>query len=457
MRFATALYLTIKRGKRVHRAELAELMWPSAPEVRRRHSLRHLIYKLRRFGAPIAERDQYVEFPSAAVGLDFEALLASEPGSTTNVRTFLPGYCPRFSPAYSEWVDRTRNEVHARLRPFLLAGLATLRSHARWSEVDSAARQCLQVDPLNEEATLALAEATALGGNKAAAIRILDRFLQDLDAGPQEIRVPANVLRRRITERLPEPYASSAEACFVGRDQTLAVLSNQLRQAKLGRGCALYLWGGAGVGKTRVVLELTKLAALNGVTTRRVVCQPADERAPLSISCEIARRLLELPGALGCAPQSRQCLLRLTEQDDCPGSRSPQVTRDSDNSVSFQTRVRHSIMDLVDAVCDEKPLLLVVEDTLSLDPASADVIREILTRISRTRLCLVLTARALPPDGSSLAVSCDGFRIHQLPPLSSEEAGRLFVTLCSGSSRAPDLASIQRCVSVAEGSPVSHT
>ncbi len=455
MRFATALYLTIERGKRVHRAELAELMWPSAPDVKRRHSLRHLIYKLRMFGAPIVERDQYLQFSAADVQLDYEDLLGSDPSSVANVRTFLPGYSPCFSPAYSEWVDRTRDEVHARLRPFLLVGLATLRSHAKWTEMDCAARQYLQIDPLNEEATLALAEATALSGNKAAAIRILDRFLQDLEAGPHEIRVPANVLRRRISERLPEPYSSSAESCFVGREQTLALLSKQLHQAKSGRGCGLYVWGGAGMGKTRLALELTKLAALDGVTAHRIVCQPADERAPLSISSEIARRLLELPGALGCAPQSRECLLRLTGQGDARGSGSPQGATNIDDSTLVQARVRHALMDLVDAVCDEKPLLLVIEDVLSLDPASADVIRAILTRISRTRLCLVITARALPPGGSSLAVSWDGLRIHQLLPLAAEEAARLFVAFCSGSSRVPDPASIQRCVSVAEGNPLA--
>ena len=85
MRFATTLYLTIERGKRVHRGALAELLWPSAENAKRRHSLRHLIYKLRMLGAPIVERDQYLEFPSATVELDCSI---SCPGSPARLPMF---------------------------------------------------------------------------------------------------------------------------------------------------------------------------------------------------------------------------------------------------------------------------------------------------------------------------------------------------------------------------------
>ena len=303
------------------------------------------------------------------VDLDFEELLSSNPNPAANIQTFLPGYVPSFSAAYCEWVDRARDEVHARLRPFLLTRLANLRARGKWTDMDTAARQCLQVDPLNEEATLALAEATALGGNKAVAVQILDRFLRDLESGPREIRVPANLLRKRITERLPEPYAGSADACFVGREELVTQLTSQLRESRLGRGGGWYLWGSAGIGKTRVALELIKLAALDGINSLRIVCQPADATTPLSISCGIANKLLELPGALGCAPSSRECLLSLTQEAFSLDTRVIQAERHDAHDRLFHARFRRAVIDLVGAVCDEKPLLLIVEDAQSLDQA----------------------------------------------------------------------------------------
>ena len=375
MRFATLLFLTVERGKRVLRGDLVELLWPSASDARRRHSLRHLIYTLRLLGAPLTEGTQHIELPASSVDLDFEELLSGDPNSVANIQTFLPGYVPSFSTAYCEWVDRTRDEVHARLRPFLLTRLANLRARGKWTDMDRAARQCLQVDPLNEEATLALAEATALGGNKAVAVQILDRFLRDLESGPREIRVPANLLRKRITERLPEPYAGSANACFVGREELVTQLTTQLRESRLGRGGGWYVWGSAGIGKTRVALELIKLAALDGTNAIRIVCQPADAKTPLSVSWGIAHKLLELPGALGCAPSSRECLLSLTQGGLSLDTRPSQTGSDEAHDRLFHSRFRRAVIDLVGAVCDEKPLLLVVEDAQSLDQASGDVIR----------------------------------------------------------------------------------
>ena len=71
------------------------------------------------------------------------------------------------------------------------------------------------------------------------------------------------------------------------------------------------------------------------------------------------------------------------------------------------------MIDLVDAVCDEKPLLLIIEDIQSLDPVSSDVVSEIITRSSQNSLCLLVTSRELPLSGSSLAGPIDCLRIHR--------------------------------------------
>ena len=153
-------------------------------------------------------------------------------------------------------------------------------------------------DPLNEEATLALAEATALNGSKASAVAILDHFIAELNAGPRDIRIPASVLRRRIAERLAAPYSASAEACFVGRDDIVALLTTQLRGLRRAHGSSCLLWGAAGIGKSRVALAATRVATLEGVRVSRTVCQASDTSRPLSVFADLVPSLLDLPGSL---------------------------------------------------------------------------------------------------------------------------------------------------------------
>src|SRR6478672_2196828 len=56
----------------------------------------------------------------------------------------------------------------------------------RYCSTDFAAL-CLTMDPLNEEATLTVAEAAALGGSKTRALSILNHYLEDIGENASEI------------------------------------------------------------------------------------------------------------------------------------------------------------------------------------------------------------------------------------------------------------------------------
>src|SRR5204863_5150666 len=109
---------------------------------------------------------------------------------------------------------------------------------------------------VNEHATLALAETLRIGGSRAAALRVLDSYLDDVGDGPPELRTPAVILRKRISERLREAaHSTQAEARFVGRAEHLRYIDSLLASARDGRGGALMLTGPAGIGKTRLLSE----------------------------------------------------------------------------------------------------------------------------------------------------------------------------------------------------------
>src|SRR5687768_11427273 len=169
--FATALVLVMERGHRVPRDRVIALLWPDAEEANGRHCLRQALYQLRRAGASIRVQGGTLELPASDVVTDYEALTAdgAKPDAIDVGRLgggFLATYRPRLSPALAEWVDAQRAVVHASARRVLLRAIADHRGRSDWGRVESLARACLVVDPLNEEATLALAEAVALAGAK---------------------------------------------------------------------------------------------------------------------------------------------------------------------------------------------------------------------------------------------------------------------------------------------------
>ena len=306
--FATLVYLVMERGRQIGRDALARLLWPGVPCDRARHRLRQTMYTLRQTGVPIDASTSHVELPVDAVAPTFAAELGRRQleeerrdGSLV-LGPFLPGYAPDFSEAFAEWLDRQRDHVHSQIRRALLATMQDRRARGEWAELESLARECLAFDPLNEEATFALAESTALSGGKAEAIAILDRYAEEMGPRASGVQLPVSVLRRRISERFPERrYLAPSDRCFVGREEQMAILSTALQRARNAEGSATLLWGPPGIGKTRLATEVRKVATLQGVRIVRVGCDETNSARPMGIWVDAVPQLRNLPGALGCA------------------------------------------------------------------------------------------------------------------------------------------------------------
>src|SRR5688500_4741238 len=115
------------------------------------------------------------------------------------------------------------------------------------------------------------------------------------------IGLPAKILRTRIAERLTDQrYAMISEQHFVGRESSMEFLQGLLRDAKRGAGSAAFIWGEPGIGKSRLVQELTQVAALDDAQIVSTKCHPSDTSRPLSAFADFVPLLKTLPGALGC-------------------------------------------------------------------------------------------------------------------------------------------------------------
>lgn len=445
--FATALYLIMEAGKPTGRDELARLIWPDVSEVRAQHGLRQVLYKLKSIGAEIETNRTAVALMPRSFSADYSQLLASQSQGTLEEVAdhvpgpFLPGYCPQISEHFSMWVERERDSVHSVLTRVLTTSIGVKKRKSDWRAAERLAKLCLAMDPLNEEATLTIAEAAAIGGSKARALSILSQYLDDIGADGHEIRLPAVMLRRRISEAHQEDGFVERDTPFVGREKESTELVRALTSAQAGSGGAYLVWGEPGIGKTRLVNEFARIASLAPVRVIRVACQAHDAVRPLSAIIDLVPKFLATPGALGCSPESMQSLRRLTSHDPDDA----RVREEREQGEARYDNTRTAILDLMDCVASEVCCIVVIENVHWLDPQSTRTIEGLLEWLRSRQFLLILTSRSYWHQYELLS------RIH-VRPLPSE-ASRTIATALVNPSIAPTADFIDWTVLTAGGNP----
>jgi DNA-binding SARP family transcriptional activator len=435
MLFALALFLSVSAGERVRRSQLLDLFWPDAADGSRRHALRQLLYRLRRSGFALSIESEELEVDAEAVDSDIGRVLTTGwPREATapeilSASRVLPGYDPAMPELYREWLDDLRARVSSQYRRAVLGQIDSARNDGRWRDVDDWARRCLEVDPLNEEATLASAEAIAMTGSKARALEIIDAYLHELGDRDRVIGLPAKVLRRRVSESAPDRRDGDADSVpFVGRAPEVARLSNALTSTLSGRAVATFILGAPGIGKSRLVQELLANAAVRGWRTVSARLQASDAQRPLGVFVDLFAALMQCPGALGSSPASLAQLRLLTEHEP-----SQEEERHSQEAEAVQGRLRSAAMDLFESVTSEGPLVVLIEDLHWCDEASSVLLQHLLARSAGLPLFWLLTSRAegnYPPLREALAD--ERVETMRLGPLSPVDSNRLFEILSRG-------------------------
>jgi DNA-binding SARP family transcriptional activator len=394
-KFALLLYLWAERGRWVSRAMLRDLIYCEQDEKNAMHSLRELVYQLRQRGAMVETSSYGLRLPVEEVCSDCDELLRGEPPEVRYLKAigaagFLPGYAPDHCEAYTEWFDGYRARAAFELCKFFQKTIDRARIDDDWLVMEHAARACLAIDSLNEHATLALAEILAVGGARAQAIEVLDRYVADLGPNSRGLAPPAVILRRRIRDHLQDGFAVNVDFPLVGRQQEMAVLRQRLAMAKTGESQCVVLHGQPGIGKSRLAADCCAWATLAGWRVERVAVQPHDRERPMAAFVEAVPGFLRLPGALGAAPESLSALTRLTKHE----LREARVEFESaESSDAVSAAIVRAIGDVIDAVTSESPLILLVEDVQWLDVESLRTLAGLVSPRRTRPLLLLLTSR----------------------------------------------------------------
>jgi DNA-binding SARP family transcriptional activator/tetratricopeptide (TPR) repeat protein len=391
-KFALLLRLAVDRGRRVPRSVIRELIFPDLPEKNARHSLRDLVYQFRQAGVAI-ESDSGGVTLLDEVSSDFGGLIAAVQPTVEQLQAaqdgFLPTYAPSHSEAFSEWLEVFRARVTLDLCRAISRAISRSKTVGDWVMTERAARACLALDPSHEEATLALAETLAVSGSKARAFDLLDEYAKEVGAKQQTLEMPARVVRRRISERISERPQAGLFLPFTGRDVEMLALNERFELARDGQAQCVVITGDAGIGKSRLAEEFCTQAVLKGARVERISTQPHDTHRPMATFADLVPRLLKLPGALGCSPDSMVALRRLTTYAD----NSTTAAEWGTTKEFAASAIARAIADLLDAISTETTVILFIDDVQWTDELSRDAIASLVSAKIHRRVVLLLTSR----------------------------------------------------------------
>jgi len=446
--FATLLALGLAPGHRFTRQRLATLLWPDAPASRQAERVRWLLSKLRGLGVPIAASSADVSVAASMIELDYAVALARlhdvrAPGDAfDDIGPVLADYAPNVSAQYRRWLDERHDAMTDELLAGLGARLAQARARGEWTVTERVARAMLRIAPRHEEATLACAEALCATGDKARGLALLDEYLADLYEDKVDLRLPAELLRRRITMPAHGVAITGSALPFIGRRDSLQRFHTMLASAAAGRGGAVMFAGPAGIGKTRLMEETA--AFVDNLAQTRVVsarCRPGDAARPLSGLIDLLPQLLEVPGAVGCDPLTYGRLTQLCAMEHAPGAAPAPVPVPPHAQPAEWLAL--GLCELLEAIGVEQTIVIQLEDFQWASRGIRWLWEAVLPQSASQRVLWVLTARAdnlsaaaaLVPEAARGCVAIDW--LHGLQPTESQEFMERLLPAQYGHEREP--------------------
>ena len=173
---------------------------------------------------------------------------------------------------------------------------------------------------------------------------------------------------------------------MVGRDDELGRLLTLLDDAEAGRSVAALVSGDAGVGKTRLVSEVTRLAEGRGFTVLSGQCAELGDSVPYLPLADALRGAAQSTGVRD-ALSSRPALSRLLP-DGGDGQRA-----DEDRSGLARQQMFGAVLGLLTELAAATPVLLVLEDLHWADTSTRDLVTFLSRMLHRERVALIGTYR----------------------------------------------------------------
>jgi class 3 adenylate cyclase len=245
------------------------------------------------------------------------------------------------------------------------------------------------------------------------------------------------VLREAAVSSRFEALHSAALTPLVGRDEEFELLLRRWTQAKAGLGRVVMIAGESGIGKSRLVAEFEERLKGESHARLRYFCTPDHADSPLY---PVIRQLVfaadfDRQDSERTKWQKLRTLLGpdATAQDlsllgDLLGLASDMPSAREISARMQRERTFAALLRLMERLCRDQPLLIVVEDIHSADPTTRDLVDLAISRLTELPILLIMTFR---PDIQLPWIGHAGVTLVTLNRLDRKDSARLAGLLAS--------------------------
>lgn len=399
-------YVLLHSGTAVPRQHLAFLLWPDSSEAQARTNLRKVLHTLRR---EMPEIDRFLDVTprtlrwtrDAGQWVDverFEAALSAadqpEPSSEQVVLALREATAlyegELLDGCYDDWLIEERERLRDRYIS-ALRRLVSLLADRCDPDAVRLGRELVRSEPLHEDSHRLLMRAHDAAGDRAAAVRAYHACAATLD---RELGVAPSAETRRVYEALTErqeardpvgPPVRVTGPVLIGRDGEIAQLTRYWQETEAGRTQLVVVSGEPGIGKTRLIDELSSACTRRGALVAHARAYQSEGEVGFGV---VASWLRAVPAQLRQAPPADQAELSLLlpELFALPG----------DSALSGDpAEQRRRLFDAVARTLlpDDRPTLLVADDAQWCDEASLQLIHYLVRLDPDRRLLVAATVR----------------------------------------------------------------
>ncbi len=381
-------------GEEVTRGRIAWMLWQEDLHSKVRHRISQLIYSAsRKLGgvSPVETRgDELAAAPRVECDLSvFRRLDSLESLRVASERLTL-GFVQLDETGlgndFLDWRDARTLSLRKQVREAAARMWTDAESRCDWSSARAAVEVLLGLDPRNEQFLRALMRARALAGQPEEAEIAFASFREGAEAGwtPESSTVELlQAIRTGIRTRSP-----IRSAPFVGRDKEMAQLRGAITAPDGSAPVTFLISGEAGIGKSRLLEEASKVLALEGYRVQAVGCGVFEKDIALNVIAEI----LADPSYGRTVAKLEPPWRRLLEE-----VRDPGVNAGMASTISYDGSASRRLMEAIRAALTlhskEAPLALLIDDIQWIDPTSLLALQYMLRRWEGERLLFAATVR----------------------------------------------------------------
>lgn len=409
--------LAVTADHRLHREQVLHYLWPDLPPRDAATSFRQILHLARHALQPTLrpqEPSAYLHVSNDLVSLggpeliidvdDFlgRSELALRTKQPADLEAALAAYAGQLLPdeQYEDWSMDRRQYLQQRYHLLLEAAAVEQVERGDLPGASERLARIIAEDPLREDIHRRLITIYASSGARHQAIRQYRecvRLLQselEVKPEPETERLYRSILEGSFVpptapHRLPLPRAvSSPSGPLVARQRAIEVLEAALAAGERGQGHGVLVGGEAGTGKTRLVMELARMAHRRGFAVLWGRSYAGEGELPYGSLLQAMDAALPYVGAevhheiAGCCPELAPLLPSLRGASLQPGT-------DEVNKNSLFTAFVHGL----ESIADRAPLLLVFDDLHCADAGTLHVLHHLARQAASRRWLLIGTYR----------------------------------------------------------------